>query len=154
MKRRDFLRLAGGGMAAWPFAARAEQPRPVVGFLHSGTANTFENEVTSFRAGLKETDYTENENVGIEYRWGDNKVDTLPALAVDLVRRHVAVIVAGGPPAALAASAATSTIPIVAAFGSDPVKLGVAKSMNRPGGNVTGATAVTTELVSKRVFAR
>ena len=153
MRRREVIKLIGGAAAAWPLTApRAEQlSRPVVGFLHSGMADTFESEANSFRAGLKETEYIENQNVGIEYRWGDNKVDTLPALAADLVRRHVAAIVAGGPPAALAASAATSTIPIVAAFGSDPVKLGLAPSLNRPGGNVTGATAVTTELVSKRV---
>jgi len=152
MKRREFITLIGAATVLWPFTPRADQPvRPVVGFLHSGTAGTFESEARSFRAGLREAEYTENQNVGIEYRWADNKVDTLPALASDLVRRHVAAIVAGGPPAALAASTATANIPIVAAFGSDPVKLGLAKSLNRPGGNVTGATAVTTELVSKRV---
>jgi putative tryptophan/tyrosine transport system substrate-binding protein len=109
VRRREFLRLTVAGMSAWPFKGHAEQPpRPVVGFLHSGTAETFESEASSFRAGLKERDYIENQNVGIEYRWGNNKVDGLPALAADLVSRRVAVIVAGGPPAALAASAATS----------------------------------------------
>jgi putative tryptophan/tyrosine transport system substrate-binding protein len=152
MRRREFVRLLSSTVVARPLTARAQQVAlPVVGFLHSGTADTFESEANSFRGGLKETKYTENQNVEVEYRWGNNKVDRLPALAADLVGRHVAVIVAGGPPAVLAARTATSTIPIVAAFGSDPVKLGLAKSLNRPGGNVTGATAVTTELVSKRV---
>jgi len=136
----------------WPFIARGDQlPRLVVGFLHSGTADTFASEANSFRAGLKETGPTENQSVEIEYRWANNNVDELPKLAADLVRRQVAVILAGGPAAAVVARAATSTIPIVAAFGSDPVKLRLAESLNRPGGNVTGATAVTTELVSKRL---
>jgi putative ABC transport system substrate-binding protein len=122
MRRREFIRFFSSTVVAWPLMARAEQlPRPVVGFLHSGTADTFESEANSFRAGLKETGYTENQNVDIEHRWANNKVDRLPALAADLVGLHVAAIVAGGPPAALAARAATSTIPIVAAFGSDPV---------------------------------
>ena len=151
MRRRDFITLLGGA-SAWPLTARAEQsPRFVVGFLHSGTADTFASEANSFLAGLKETGPIENQNVGIEYRWANNKVDELPTLAADLVRSRVAVILAGGPPAAVAARAATSTIPIVAAFGSDPVQLRLAESLNRPGGNVTGATAVTTELVSKRL---
>src|SRR6516225_3892451 len=106
MERREFIRLFGSTVVAWPLAARAQQVAlAVVGFLHSGTADTFESEASSFRAGLKETEYTENQNVEVEYRWGNNKVDGLPALAADLVRRHVAVIVAGGPLAALAASA-------------------------------------------------
>jgi putative tryptophan/tyrosine transport system substrate-binding protein len=152
MRRREFIAFVGSAAAAWPFIARADHsPRLVVGFLHSGTADTFASEANSFQAGLKESEPTENQNVEIEYRWANNNVDELPTLAADLVRRQVAVILAGGPAAALAARAATSTIPIVAAFGSDPVKLHLAESLNRPGGNVTGATAVTAELVSKRL---
>src|SRR6516165_7691469 len=114
MRRRDFIRLLGGA-SAWPLTARGDQsPRLVAGFLHSGTADTFASEANSFRLGLKETGPTENQNVEIEYRWANNNVDELPKLAADLVRRQVAVILAGGPAAAVVARAATSTIPIVA----------------------------------------
>jgi len=151
MRRRRFITLLGATAFTWPLGARAQKaPMPVVGFLHSGTEDTYKAEADSFRAGLKEIEYIEGKNVAVEYRWANNNVDRLPALAADLVRR-VAVILAAGPPAALAAKAATSTVPIVAAIGSDPVQLGLARSLNRPGGNVTGATAFTTDLVSKRV---
>ena len=151
MRRRAFITLLGGA-TVWPLVARAQQPAiPVVGFLSSGIADAFKRTVGAFQQGLNETGYIENQSVAIEYRWANNEVDRLPALAADLVQRQVAVIFASGPPAALAVKAATSMIPIVVAFGHDPVQLGIAASLNRPGGNVTGATFVTTELVSKRI---
>src|SRR5262249_41779296 len=138
--------------AAWPVAARAQQPAvPTIGFLHSGTADAYMRLVGNFRQGLKEVGYVENENVIVAYRWANARVDQLPMLAADLVHRQVAVILAAGPQAAFAAKAATSTIPIVVAFGSDPLKYGLATSLSRPGGNVTGATFITTELTSKRL---
>jgi putative ABC transport system substrate-binding protein len=155
MRRRDFIIVITRSAALWPFTAHAQQPSvPVIGFLHLGTADAYtNNSLTVFRRGLKEMGFVEGQNVTIEYRYADNKYDRLPELAADLVRRRVAVIVelSGGSATALAAKAATSTIPIVVAFGSDPVKLGLAASFNRPGGNVTGATFFTTELVSKRL---
>jgi putative tryptophan/tyrosine transport system substrate-binding protein len=151
MRRREFI--AGlGSAAAWPPTARAQQRAvPVIGFLHSGIADAYTRLVGNFRQGLKEVGYIENENVIVAYRWANAKVDQLPMLAADLVHRQVAVILAAGPQAAFAAKAATSTIPIVVAFGSDPVKYGLATSLSRPGGNVTGATFITTELTSKRL---
>ena len=140
-------------VVAWPLTARAQQAAmPIIGFPHLGTADAYtSNALAVFRRGLLEMGFAEDQNVTIEYRYADNKSDQLPQLAADLVRRRVAIIVelSGGSATALAAKAATSTIPIVVAFGSDPVKLGLAASLNRPGGNVTGATFFTTELVSK-----
>jgi putative ABC transport system substrate-binding protein len=154
MKRREFI-LAFGGAAAWPLVPRAQQSAmPAIGFLHIGKADAYTNNaLAAFRRGLHETGYVEAQNVTIEYHFAENNLDRLPELAADLVRRQVAVIVvlSGGGPTALAAKAATSTIPIVIAFGSDPVKLGLAASMNRPGGNITGVTFYTTELLSKRL---
>jgi putative ABC transport system substrate-binding protein len=152
IKRRDFI--AGlGSAAAWPVVARAQQTAvPVIGYLSAQSADDdYKNFTASFLQGLKETGYVEGQNVAVEYRYAKNQFDGLPALAAEFVRRHVAVIVASGTSAAVAAKAATTTIPIVFATGVDPVAIGLVASLNRPGANLTGIANLTAELAPKQL---
>jgi len=153
MRRREFIALLGGAAVTWPLAARAQQSRaPVVGFLASGTPEISTAQVAEFRAGLKEVGFVEDQNVAIEFSWAHNQRDRLLSLAADLVRRNVTVIVAtGGNISALAAKAATTTIPVVFTMGDDPVRLGIVTSVNRPGGNLTGASFYSGSLGPKRL---
>jgi putative ABC transport system substrate-binding protein len=151
MRRREFINLVGGA-AVWPLVASAQQAQmPVVGYLSAASPDAGEPNAAAFRRGLQESGYVVGQNVAIEYRWAEQQIDRLPAMATDLVQRHVNVIAAVTTPGALAAQAATTTIPIIFETGSDPVRLGLVANLNQPGGNVTGVTGLTVEVTAKRL---
>jgi ABC-type uncharacterized transport system substrate-binding protein len=152
MRRRDFIKALGGGVAAWPLSARAQRAAmPVIGYLAAGSPNSEARLHDAFLKGLGEAGYIDGKNTKIEYRWAENQYDRLPSMAADLVRQDVAVLAATTTPAARAAKAATDTIPIVFTTIADPVQIGFVASLNRPGGNVTGATMLSVEVGPKLV---
>jgi putative ABC transport system substrate-binding protein len=153
MRRRDFIKGIAGSAISWPLAARAQQPTmPAIGFLNSASPDSYAPQLTGFRQGLREVGYTEGQNVTIEFRWAKSRYDRLRELAAELVHRQVAIIVAtGGSVSGIAAKSVTTTIPIVFTSGGDPVQLGLVKSLNRPGGNVTGVSLFTSTLAAKRL---
>jgi len=153
MRRREFITLLGGATIAWPLAARAQQAAlPVIGFLSSASPDDYTIRLRAFRQGLKDAGYVEGQNVTVEYRWAEDQYSRLPLLAAELVRRKVNVIVAGGgTPSAVAAKAATETIPIIFAVAVDPVKTGFVANLKRPGGNLTGVTNLNVEVAQKRL---
>jgi ABC-type uncharacterized transport system substrate-binding protein len=151
MRRREFIRLLGGAVAVWPLTSRAQHGMPVIGYLDSRSPEAVVDRLRGLRQGLKETGYTEGDNLAIASRWAEDRMDRLPQLAADLVHRQVAAIITAGPPSTFAAKAETTTIPIVFLVGADPVQLGLATSHSRPGGNVTGVNIFNSELGAKRL---
>ena len=152
MRRREFITFLGGVAVAWPLSGRAQQAAtPVIGYLDSRSPDAAENRVRGFHQGLKDAGYIEGENITVVSRWADDRVDRLPLLVAELVSRSVAVIITAGVPSSSAAKAATTIIPIIFIVGTDPVQLGLAASLSRPGGNLTGINLFTSELVAKRL---
>jgi putative ABC transport system substrate-binding protein len=152
VRRREFITLLGGATAAWPLAARAQQPAmPVIGFLDSRSSDGMTSRLASFRQGLKEVGFAEGENVTIIYRWAEDRADRLAEMASGLAQQAAVIVTTGGPPSAFAAKAATTKVPIVFLVGDDPVRLGLVSSLARPGGNLTGINMLANELEAKRL---
>jgi len=151
MKRRQFIALLAGTAAAWPLAARAQHPMPVIGFLDNRSSDGMASRLTAFHKGLKEVGLVEGENVTIVYRWAEDRLDRLPEMASELARQATVIVTTGGPPAAFAAKAATTTVPIVFLVGEDPTRLGLVTSIARPSGNLTGINMLANELEAKRL---